>query len=82
MEVQECRRWEQSEVVPVQLFADARGSPARAAAVFFVDGKTLFCDLAPDQAVLDCFRKRKDNQIMSLELLSIALGGSLVLRRG
>ena len=74
LELQECRRWVQSDLAPVQLFADARGSPARVAAVLFVDGETLFCDLAPEQAVLDCFRKRKDNQIMSLELLSIALG--------
>lgn len=40
-----------------QLFADARGSPARVAAVLVIDSETLLRDLAPSQKVVDCFRR-------------------------
>ena len=38
------------------------------------DGETLFCDMPVPAQVIDSFRSRKDNQIMGLEILSIALG--------
>ena len=33
-----------------------------------------FCDEQPEERVMNMFQKRRDNQIMGLELLSIALG--------
>ena len=59
---------------PVQLFCDARGVPPRVAAVLLADGKCWYIDLAPSESALTNFRHRNDKQIMSLELLSIALG--------
>ena len=38
------------------------------------DGETLFCDMPVPEQVIESFRSRKDNQIMGLEILSIALG--------
>ena len=36
--------------------------------------KIEYCDAEPSEAALNCLQERGDNQIMSLELLSIALG--------
>ena len=38
------------------------------------DGETLFCDMPVPEQVIESFRSRNDNQIMGLEILSIALG--------
>ena len=38
------------------------------------DGVVEYCDVQPPQEVLMFFKKRRDNQITSLELLSIAYG--------
>ena len=38
------------------------------------DGNVTYCDVEPPAEVLSFFRRRRDNQIMSLELLSIAYG--------
>ena len=35
---------------PVHLFADARGHPARLAAVLLIDGEILYCDCEPLQS--------------------------------
>ena len=69
-----CWGWRQEEKQWLHLYADARGEPPRIAAVLFVDGLTYFCDMAPKSEILQNFRRRSDNQIMGLELLSIALG--------
>ncbi|CAK0829058.1 unnamed protein product, partial [Prorocentrum cordatum] len=58
----------------VQLLSDARGNPARVAAVLFIDGRIVFTDVAPPEPLLRLFRERRDNQIGGLEVLSIALG--------
>ena len=42
------------------------------------DGVISFCDMQPSEETLSCFRSRGDNQIMSLEVLSIALGARVV----
>jgi len=38
------------------------------------DGRTTYCDMEPPSKLMDSFMVRGDNQIMSLEILSIALG--------
>ena len=60
--------------VIIHLFCDARGNPPRVAAILFADGHVLYTDMEPSASTLACFRSRKDNQIMGLELLAIALG--------
>ena len=58
----------------VELFCDARGHPARLAAVIYVDNECFYTDWAPPEPLLQNFKARRDNQIMGLELLAIALG--------
>ena len=43
-------------------------------ALHISDGVVEYCDVQPPQEVLMFFKKRRDNQITSLELLSIAYG--------
>ena len=38
------------------------------------DGEKLSCDMAPPQSLMDSWALRRDNQIMGLEIVSIALG--------
>ena len=59
---------------PVHLFADARGFPARLAAVLLVDGELFYVDCEPPESMEKVFRGRQDNQIMGWELFAIALG--------
>ena len=56
------------------MFCDARSTPPRVAAVLFVNGRIFWADMEPDESILKAFRPRGDNHIMSLEILSIALG--------
>jgi len=58
------------------MFCDARSTPPRVAAVLFVNGRIFWADMEPDESTLKAFRPRGDNHIMSLEILSIALGFS------
>ena len=58
------------------LFADARSTPPRVAAVLFARGSIWYTDWEPDAAILRLFHRRSDNQIMSLELLAIAVAMS------
>jgi len=53
---------------------DAAGSPAHCAAVLFVDGRCMYTDGAPAEYLMKEFQGRSDNQIMTLEILAIALG--------
>jgi len=75
--VAEHAAWEAREPAPpLLLWADARGSPARIAAVLYADGSWLYTDLAPDPDVMRQFKARDDNQIAGLEMLAVALGVS------
>ena len=38
------------------------------------DGMVSYCDMQPSEKIMRSFKKRGDNQITSLEILSIALG--------
>ena len=71
-----CERheWSTQRQAPVHLFCDARGYPAHLGAVLIIDGKCLFTHMATSEMTMGSFRRRKDNQIMALELLSISLG--------
>ncbi len=53
-------------------WVSARPSPF----LFARDGARSYCDMQPDKELMQCFKRRGDNQIMSLEILSIALGAS------
>jgi hypothetical protein len=68
------RSWAELADTPIQLYADARGQPPRLAAVLICDGRISYTDWEPDADLLGFFRARKDNQIMALELLALALG--------
>ena len=70
----ERRFWHLDKREQLHLFVDARSTPPRLAAVLVGDGIVEFCDMEPEASVLSNFKQRGDNQIMSLELLSIALG--------
>lgn len=90
--IAEERPWVENASKPVHIFADARSTPPRIAAVLIRqvaqlllepypailflcrEGAIEYCDIAPCHDVLASFRRSGDNQIVSLELLSIALG--------
>ena len=75
--ISELRCWNVPDTDPVHLFCDAAGEPARVAAVVWVDGKVWYSDCPPPPEVTALWTVRKDQQIMGLELLSIALGLSV-----
>ena len=88
------RKWKGSDEPQTHLFADARSTPPRIAAVlirlvrFYMyvcphlnmllfsvrDGEISYCDMPVPDHIVAFFKKRKDNQIMGLEVLSVALG--------
>ena len=45
-------------------------------AVLLIDGQCYFTHYAPPEHLVAKFKRRRDNQIMGLELLSISLGFS------
>ena len=73
-DVAEERCWRAPESPVAHLFVDARGVPARCAAVLFIDGQCMFTDGQPSEAIMKCFKQRADNQIMTLEILAISVG--------
>ena len=73
----ETRPWRDSNtaVKPAGvLFTDARSTPPRVAAVLCIDKQTHYSDWEPTQDVLGLLKRRNDQQIMGLEILSIAFG--------
>ena len=58
----------------VDLFCDARGHPARVAAVCCSQNQIKYTAWDVPSSVLRRFRERKDAQIMGLELLAIVVG--------
>ena len=66
----------------VRVSCDCSRHRASLVCLFFVgirDGDVLYCDDAPPEQVLRCFKDRGDNHIMSLELLARAFGMLLFL---
>ena len=74
LDITQTRGYEGSEEPCCHLFSDARSTPPRVAAVLFIDGKTFSCDMEPSAELVKSFRPRNDDQIMALEILSIAVG--------
>ena len=68
------RPWQVKNSSPLHLFADARSTPPRIAAILVADDRAWYTDMEPSQSVMQCFEARSDKQICGLELLSIALG--------
>ena len=78
LEIAEQRAWSAPAQRPVYMFVDARGRPARVAAVAYIDGVWHYTDGAPSHRLMSRFASRSDNQITSLELLAIAVRPSFV----
>ena len=57
----------------VQVFADASSKPAHLGAVIILGRLIFYTDWAVPPKLLEIFQIRRDNQIMGLELLAIAL---------
>ena len=57
----------------VHIFCDAAGDPARIAAIAWDKGRAFYVDCEPPVAITQRWSDRKDQQIMGLELLSVAL---------
>jgi hypothetical protein len=74
MGISEKRDWQASVDDPVHLFCDAASTPPHLGAVLFIDKKWLWTHMQPPSETLQCFKARKDKQIMGLELLAISLG--------
>ena len=73
-EFAELRTWGAAHNLPVHLFCDASGYPPHLGAVLYSDGQIWFTHMAVTDSDLSRFKRRADNQIMGLELLSISLG--------
>ena len=72
--IAERREWTVPERPAANLFCDARGVPPQIAAVLICDGIRTYTNMKPSDDTLKLFTRRRDNQIMGLELLSISLG--------
>ena len=57
----------------MELFCDARSTPARVAAVLVIGPHMWYTDWEPTASVVDTFVRRADCQIMALELLAVAV---------
>ena len=75
MRIAVLRSWHGVRAAPVHLFCDACGKRGLGA-VLFVDGACLWTRTIASQVQIDFFKRRRDKQIMGLELLSITLGFS------
>ena len=74
-DIVEERLWGRSEERPSCMFVDARSTPARCAAVLITaEGEILYTDGPPSKKVMERFKQREDKQIMTLEVLAIAVG--------
>ena len=73
-EIAEKRSWVEPVSLPLILLVDARSTPARCAAVLVKGAEILYTDGAPSEGIMKQFTKRGDGQIMTLEILAIAVG--------
>ena len=74
MELAELRGWCGSTSRTVHLFCDASGTPPYLGAVLFIDACCYFTHMEAPSEILSWFKRRNEQQIMGLELLSILLG--------
>ena len=74
-DISEQRGWQQpQQQQPAHLYVDARSTPPRCAAVLFLDGRKYYTDGKPGTRHMKSIGKRGDGQILSLELMAIAVG--------
>ena len=74
-DITQLHEWTEVEDVPVHLFTDASGgNGGYLGAVLFADGHVWWTHRDIPDKLRAAFCNRKDNQIMGLELLGIALG--------
>ena len=76
LNIAQVRPWRDDKRDRAVVLADARGWPARVAAVVLVDGQIHWTTMAISDEILQYFKPRGDNQIGSLEILAIALAVS------
>ena len=74
LNIVETRLWGDEFMPSAHLFCDASGAGARMGAVLYIDGQWSWTSMVAPTDILESFRRRKDNQIMGLELLAISLG--------
>ena len=72
-EIAEERVWSATPLPPVHVFGDASGSPPQLGVVVCADAVWYWTYLAPGDSVMQPFARRRDCQIMGLELLAISL---------
>lgn len=73
--IAETRCWADNVKPSVHLFCDAAGHPAKLAATLYTPEEgCLYTAFCPTEQMMQLFKRRGDNQIMGLELLSISLG--------
>ena len=70
----EERPWHAPTTPLAHLFVDARGAPARCAAVLLIDGQRLYTDGQPSDQIMSAFSQRADNRIITLEIMAISVG--------
>ena len=73
LDLVEKRQWRQSQRSTLHLFTDASSTPGHLGAVMFYGGCCLWCHLPVQDAVYELFKRRRDQQIMALELLAISM---------
>ena len=69
----ELRTWGNVGGAPVHVFCDASGADARLGVVVHADGIWHWTSTTVGERGLKHFRRRRDKQIMGLELLAISL---------
>ena len=69
----ELRTWGNVAEAPVHVFCDASGADARLGVVVYADGLWHWTSTTVGERGLKHFRRRRDKQIMGLELLAISL---------
>ena len=74
LDLAELRPWVRQTSRVVHLFCDAAGNPPHLGAVLVVGTRWYWTHCGVDSEVLGHFKRRRDSQIMGLELLSITLG--------
>ena len=72
----ELRPWWRAAKATAHLFTDASGAKRQLGAVLYVDGCWFWSSMVTPPRELHLFRRRRDNQIMGLELLGVAFGMS------
>ena len=70
----QLRPWAAVRTETVDLVCDVRSTPPRVVAVLRIDRDVFYSDAATPACVMSSFHYREDNQVASLEILSIAFG--------